>query len=364
MRKWRSAPTALAPDVAAALDGPPAFQPAVLHLLAAAGSAGRGWSDVVAARIGPPGRTTAMAAWALARWGDSRAVPVIERSLRRDPENFRIGSSHYTDEHYWLTQDPGIADVCLPLAAYADELVPAIRWRLRNDPATPTVYQLTQVLSAYEAAALAALPELTALLDTDHAGLACTVLARLGPAAAPAQEGLMRLATSDRRDASFAAWALFRIAGDPKPFLAREEVRTTERFTAATARMLGDLGPLAMRYLPAIEQRLTGQPQSWPTWEGVELGFAHYRITDDPALCLEVLDAALDPLRHNRQLPTSRQALRYIAAHGPAAARFMPLLRNAVEQDERLLYSGGWRGITEDEAAHTLAKQALAAIAL
>jgi len=78
--------------------------------------------------------------------------------------------------------------------------------------------------------------------------------------------------------------------------------------------------------------------------------------------CLNVLDAALDPLRHNRQLPVSRQALRHLARIGPAAAKFTPLLRGALEQDERLLYSGGWRGITEDERAHTLATRALAAV--
>ena len=75
------------------------------------------------------------------------------------------------------------------------------------------------------------------------------------------------------------------------------------------------------------------------------------------------LRRGLDPLRHSRQLPVSRQALRYIATLGPAAARFTPLLHNAVTQDERLIYSGGWRGITEDDEAQSLAKQALAAVA-
>jgi hypothetical protein len=299
----------------------------------------------------------------LARWGDRRAVAIIERSLRRDPEIFAIGSTHYTHEFYWLEQDPGIADVCLPLATYADELVPTIRWRLRNDPAMPTAYQLTQVLSAYGAAAMATLPELTAMLETERAGLACTVLAGLGPPAAAARAKLTRLATSDGGDARAAAWALFRVTGDPEPFLARDDTLDAERSTGPSARMLGDLGSLAMRYVPGLERRLMEQPQFWRTGEGVESGFAHYRITGDPALCLDVLDVALEPLRHSRQLPVSRQALRYLARLGPAAAGFTPLLRRAVEQDERLLGSGGWRGITEDEEAHTLANQALAAVA-
>jgi hypothetical protein len=67
MTKWRSATTALVADLAAALDGPPGIQPAVVHLLAAAGNASRHWSDTVAARIGQSDRTRAMAIWALAR---------------------------------------------------------------------------------------------------------------------------------------------------------------------------------------------------------------------------------------------------------------------------------------------------------
>jgi hypothetical protein len=72
-------------------------------------------------------------------------------------------------------------------------------------------------------------------------------------------------------------------------------------------------------------------------------------------------DAALEPLRHSRQLPVSRQALRYLAFLGPTATQLTELLHRAAEQDERLLYSGGWRGIAEDDEARELATQALAA---
>lgn len=47
---------------------------------------------------------------------------------------------------------------------------------------------------------------------------------------------------------------------------------------------------------------------------------------------------------------------------GPAAARFTPLSQNAVAQDERLLCSGGWRGIAEDDEARKLSQEALTAI--
>ncbi|SNT49879.1 hypothetical protein SAMN05421812_107258 [Asanoa hainanensis] len=363
MLRWRSATAELAPDLAAALDGPPAIHAAVLHLLAATGDAGRPWSDAVATLIDEPGRTGTMAAWALARWGDSRAVPVVARSLRRDPEVFRMGSTHYPEDFYWLDgDDPSAADVCLPMAAHAAELVPAIRWRLRNDGATPTAYHLTQVLSAFEAAALPALPELTRMLGSDHPQLACTVLGGLGPAAADARPALTAVARSDGRGAAAAAWALFRITGDPDPFLAHEGLLDTERHSGQAVRQLGDLGPLAARYAPGIERRLAADPQQHPTWNSVELGFAHYRITGDPTLCLDVLGAALESLRHDRQLPVSRRALQCLSSIGRAAAGFAPLLREAVEQDERFIHSGGWRGIAEDDEARGLATAALSAV--
>jgi len=363
MGKWRSATVALIPDVGAALDGPPAVRAAAVHLIAASGDAGRAWSDRVAELIDQPGRTAALATWVLARCGDRRAVPALQRSLRRDPEVFPMGTTHYRDNSYWLNQDPGIADVCLPMTAYADELVPSIRWRLRKDPGMPTAYQLTQVLAAYGSAAAAAVPELIAVLDTKQPVTACTVLAALGPAAAAARERLTRMAASTGPEAVTAAWTLYRITGEPEPFLTRDDVLDAQRITASAARMLGDLGPLAKRYRSDIERRLTEKPACWSTWDGVELGFAHYRITGDPTLCLTVFDAALDPLWHGRQLPVSRKALRYLAVLGPVAAEFMPLLDRAVSHDERLLYSGGWRGIAEDDEARDLANQALAAVA-
>ena len=267
-----------------------------------------------------------------------------------------------TDAFYWLTQDPGIADVCRPLAAYADRLVPAIRWRLGHDPASPTAYQLTEVLRGYGPAALEAMPQLLALLDTQRRAQASAVLGGLGPAAREARAKLASLARSGGTDGTTAAWALFRITGDPEPFLACTDVLESTHYFWPTARHLGDLGPAGARYLPQVERQLTDRQGYGPAWEGVELGFAHFRITGDPGLCLDVFDAALDPLRHGRQLPVTRQALRHIVALGPSAARFAADLRRAVDQDERLVYSGGWRGIAEDDEARDLAIAALAAI--
>jgi hypothetical protein len=356
--KWRSAAAELAPDIAAVLTEPDLTEHA-LHLLAAAGSAARPYLAEIAAHLRAPGRAGLLANWALVRLGDERAVPLAIASLTGPHDLYAIGGSSYTDRFYWLTQDPGIADVLIPLAAYADRIVPAIRTRLRRDASSPTAHQIGEVVIAYGPSAADAAAEFADMLGTDRHRTACRVLAALGPAAASVHSRLARHAAADGFDGSGAAWALFRVTGDPQPFLDAQEVWGGEYDAAAAARRVADFGPLAIGHLDHIELLLQTRFRSWV---GAELAYAHFRVTGDPTRCVEVFDAALEPLRHKRQLPVTRLLLRYVADLGPAAVRFAPLLRQVIEQDERLECSGGWRAVVEDEEAVRLATAALAAI--
>jgi hypothetical protein len=356
MMKWRSATADLVPAIARTLRDRRDLAEDALHLLAAAGEVSRPYVEDIAANVAEPGRTGRLAAWALARLGDVRAVPTAVRSLSGSPGGYAMGGSHDTDQSYWLDQDPGIADVLTPLSASADRVVPAIRGRLRIDEKAPTAYQLGEVVIAFGARAADAVPEFAAMLGTDRHRTACRVLAALGPAAAAARDQLAR-STGD--DGGAAAWALFRVSGDPEPFLRAPDVWGGTHDIAAAAVRLADFGPLAGRHRDRVEHLLQAERSLWASWEGVELAHAHYRMTGDAALCLEVFDTALDPLRHRRQLPVIRTVLRYLAELGPAAVRFEPLLHLAVNQDERLVYSGGWRGIAEDDEAVELATGAL-----
>jgi hypothetical protein len=355
MMKWRSATDDLLPLIASGLDGFAGVREAALHLLAANGEAAWPWSDAIANLVPEGGRTEALAVWALARLVDPRAVPSVQRSLAGDPGMYPFGATHYTDGFYWLTQDPGIGDVLLPLAPYADSLLPAIRLRLRPEAPTPLAYNLCEALRAFGERAVDALPELQAMLGTELHAPVCGVIAGLGPAAVEASDKLRTVGDST------AAWVLYRVTGDPEPLLEHLGGVDGDEVIGSFSDHLADLGPLAIRYAPQIERALIERPHYWPTWRGVKLANAHFRVTGDPRLCLDVFDAALDPLRHNRQMPVSRQVLRYLTDLGPAADRFTELLTGAVNQDERLVYSGGWRGIAEDDEARALAAAAIAA---
>jgi hypothetical protein len=130
-----------------------------------------------------------------------------------------------------------------------------------------------------------------------------------------------------------------------------------------TARRIADLGPLAARHADHLAQVLRGQSVDWwSSWASVEAAHAHWRLTSEPELCIAVFSVALDPLHHGRQIPVSRQALRYLPALGAAAGPFLPLLNTIVDRDQRLTYSGGWRAIAEDDLARALASTAIQAI--
>jgi len=198
------------------------------------------------------------------------------------------------------------------------------------------------------------------MLGTDRHRTACQVLAALGPAASAARRRLTRHAAAGGFDGSGAAWALYRVTADPQPFLDAQDIWGAPSDIATAARRLADFGP-PRDPVPRdrIESLLQEKRASWSSSEGVELAHAHFRMTGDAALCLDVFDTALEPLRHQRQIPVVRSVLRYLVELGAAAASFAPLLQQVVDQDERLVYSGGWRGIAEDDEAVALATAAL-----
>jgi hypothetical protein len=359
MVKWRSATAELVTAVAGTLHGLPDIVESALHLLAAVGEVSRPYIDEIAAKVAEPGRTGKLAAWALARLGDERAVPMAILSLRGAPDVYAMGGTFYTDAFYWLQQDPGIVDVLTPMSAFADRIMPAIRGRLRLDEKVPTANQLGDVVVAFGPAAVEVVPEFSAMLGTDRHRTACRVLAALGPEASAARDRLAGYAEDGGFAGSGAAWALFRVTGDPQPFLNASDVWGGKYDNAIAARRLADLGPLAIGHRDRIEHLLREKRSSWTSWDGVELAYAHFRVTGDATLCIEVFDVALDPLRRKRQLPVVRTVLRYLTELGRAGIRFEPLLQSVVDQDERLIYSGGWRGIAEDDEVVELATAAL-----
>lgn len=366
MVRSREATSVLLPDIAQLLGHSMAeVRVGAAHLLAATGRSAQPYADLlVEATHDPQDAVAVRAVWALAALGDSRAIPDLIQAIDGTPERFAARSIHYRAElgRFMVTDLPGLVDVLTPMGPHADALLPALRRRLARETATPALHHLTEALASFGPVAAAALPELRALLDTPNAELACNVLGSVGPDAGDAAEDLRRVGTSSQQDAAATAWAYLRIAGDADPFLRAVSFEQGLSGPHQGFRRAADLGPRGLGLADRFATMLNADQRYWPSWPGIEAAHAHWRITGDPALCLDVFDTALDPLRHGRQLPISRQVLRYLPALGSAAAVFRPLLENMVAGSERLIYSGGWRGIAEDDEAVGLARIAISAI--
>ena len=379
MLRSRAATAELVPDIAPLLRHPvPEVRLGAAHLLAAAGAPAQPYADLLAGAVHDPDDAVATRAlWALATLGDARAVPdliaaieAIEAtrasgSVNGTPDRFPARRVHYRSwpVSFMLTDLPGLLDVLIPMRRHAEALMPALRRRLAQDTTSPGVHHLTESLAAFGPASAAAVPELRALLESAHAGMACNVLGTLGPLAADAAEDLHRIGTSPHPDAEAAAWAYLRITGEAAPLLSAlsfEQGLSGAHDTFRRAADLGhrELGP-AGDIAAMIEAMLQAKPEYWRTWPGIQAAWAHWRITGESTLCLRVFDTALDPLRHGRQLPITRQVLRYLPELGTAATQFRPLLESTIASSERLSYSGGWRGIAEDDEAVRLARAAI-----
>jgi hypothetical protein len=239
------------------------------------------------------------------------------------------------------------------MRAHAAGLVDAVRHRLRPERGSPELHTLTEVVAAWGAAA--AVPELIALLGTEHALIACTALAAIGEAGAAAAPALARVVADGGAPGQHAARALFRITGDSGPLLATLLLEEP-RLSTLDAWSLADLGPLASRQADRVADLLSADRTYWTTYLGVEPAYAHWRMTGDPALCRDVFDAALEPLARGLHNPAIRTALRHLSTMDVTSVRrYEPLLRGVVEADERLRDHGGWRGIAEDDETRELA---------
>jgi hypothetical protein len=328
MHYSRLATAGLLPDIAQLLDHPlSATRSGAAHLMAASGQASAPFADRLAAALDDPevGVVT-RAIWALARLGDGRIVAHVAAAVEGDPAWFRISRMHYSAPGFMLTDLPGLADVLTPMRRHADALIPAMRRRLARETDVPALHTLTEVLASYGPPAQAALPELKALLATPHRALACRVLGELGPDAAEAAKDLRPLVAAAARNASAReaatpAWAYFRVTGDADPFLRTVSLDQGISTPHEVFRQIADLGPRASALAAGIAELLNANHGYWDGWTGVEAAHAHWRITGDAALCIEVFDAALEPVRRSD-------------ASSPSAARSCAICRRSARRPD------------------------------
>ncbi|GAA4557339.1 hypothetical protein [Planotetraspora kaengkrachanensis] len=369
---WRSAMPDLLPLLAERLDSPDeTLRAFAAHLIVASGSAGDHADRIVAASADDTRlsrrqdtRISDIAVWGMARTGDERALPELVERIAGKRTGFPLTANHFGGSVYMLDL-PGLQEVLSRLSRWADELLPAVRGRLRPGGPLEMNRALAQTLEAWGPAAAPAVPELAGLLEGEARQWAVRALGAIGePAAevAPALRPLVRFPLSPpgqpvRNAGRFdAAWALWRITGEAGPML-ELSVAALEQNTAVTdaAWRLADLGRTAARHADLLR----GLLKSTGEWERVEAAHALWRVTGDSAEAIPVLAETIRPLAEGRATPVMRQATGYLAEIGSPTGDVVALLETAQSLDVRLNYFGGWRAFTEDEEQRLLIRRAL-----
>ncbi|WP_157597097.1 hypothetical protein [Streptacidiphilus rugosus] len=236
-----------------------------------------------------------------------------------------------------------------PLARWAEELFPGIRRRLVDSAAAESLRPVLVTLAEWGPVADQAVPELVTTLATRNARWACDVLGSIGPAAAPAagilDEFVRGVTQPPRHDGSTltpigvrrwhgaqnAAWAHWRITGEPTVFMAFLDGESSRGLGYADLGRLAQLGPQAIGCAPAVRPLL----RSPGPWTRVQAAYAWWRLTGDPEPAVPVLLAALEPLRSGDADEPCRAAIGYIAEIGAAASAAAPLLEASLSSDRR-----------------------------
>ncbi|WP_328790710.1 hypothetical protein [Streptomyces sp. NBC_00273] len=258
-------------------------------------------------------------ALALAGMGDLRALPAL----------------HSLGKHGGLPTQRPQARILAELPAAG--LVPTMRATLQKGRyrAEATL----EVLAAWGPAAAPAVPEVTRFLDSEYAYDALRVLGRIGPAAAGTANRLVDFATgraprAGRHHARLAAWAHWRVTGDPS--LALDMCGAAVRSGTAShgVPFLADLGPLAAAHADTVR----GLMDSPGAWTRVAAAHAYWRITGDPEPVVPVLLAEVDPAWAGHPAVPVQEAVRRLGEIGAPAAVAAPLLGRILAQEERLGY--------------------------
>ncbi|MEU9854967.1 HEAT repeat domain-containing protein [Streptomyces sp. NPDC047974] len=323
---------------------------AVLAARAAGAPAAAGGLGQLTGRTGRDG-----ALLALARSGDSRAVPLLARALE--------GSGEVRRELLYAVDGLG------PAAA---GLAPLLRRRLAAveldedlyDRAGPLLYALAAVRGGQ------ALPEVLRVLrgapeyrrECVREAVART-LGAFGPVAREAVPELRELLGSGAAAVSTAAArALWAVEGDADavvPVLVRWlRPGSSGADRCAAAQALGAIGPAAAGAARALRPGLTSRD----LWERVRCAAALWRVSGETERTLPVLLAAWEENRHARV-----EIVECLAEMGPAAsAAQLPILTELTRRRRHNAREGasGSHDVHQDEKLLTLCRAALARMEL
>ncbi|WP_405761841.1 hypothetical protein [Streptomyces sp. NBC_00045] len=233
----------------------------------------------------------------------------------------------------------------------AAELLPTMRTVLRQEPPPYHASTFTlELLASWGPAAAPAVPEVVRYLETPYAYDALRVLGRIGPAAAVAADRLADFATGR---AGLAGRHHPRRAAWAHWKVTGDPALALDVCGAAVGSGTGSHGlPFLADLGPLAAQyadTVRGLMDSPGGWTRVAAAHAHWRITGDPEPAVPVLLAAVDPdWTGNPALPT-REAVRRLGEIGAPAAAAAPLLRRILASGERLGHPFESRRILADE---------------
>ncbi|WP_369146511.1 PBS lyase [Streptomyces sp. R44] len=316
--------------------------------LAARLAAGPGAAPSVQGFVGRSGRDGALLA--LARAGDTRAVPLLARALD-EPEVRR--------ELLYAMDGLG------PSAAM---LAPLLRRRLAEvelderlyDRAAPLLYALAAVRGGQ------ALPEVLRVLRGAPANrrdwvreAALRTLAAFGPAAGEAVPDVRELLSAESAAVATAAaralWAAEGDRGDVLPALERWlRPGAPSGDWCAAAQVLGEIGPAAAEAAPALLPGLVARD----LWVRVRSAAALWRVSGESSASLPVLLAAWEENRHARV-----DIAECLAEMGPAASGAQLVILTELTRRRRHNAredGSGSHDIHLDEKLLTLCRAALA----
>ncbi|WP_327709732.1 HEAT repeat domain-containing protein [Streptomyces sp. NBC_00464] len=366
LSQWHSPTDALLPRLVARLDDPHTevrFRAA--ELLACLGPAATAHADEVAALLSDTAARTRhtrqtvgeAALWALARMNDPRCLPGLIELIAGARSGFASASAHYpaTDLHHVTL--PALHEVLGHLPDHAEPLLPSICGRLDTATDDRLLNRLCDVLADWGPVAEAAVPQLTGLLEDDRTWMAgATALAGIGSAGNEARELLLSRSRDAGPHAELAAWAYWRVGGEPGPALEALGHSIEERsFFRPALRKLAGLGPHAAPYA----DRLRALTADTDPWTRVEAAHALWAATGDTETAAPALTTAVTDLAEGAYLPVMLPALDHLAKLGHAARPAAHLLREVPAREQRLRTSGGWRGFVQDEDIRTAVRELL-----
>ncbi|MEV6676185.1 hypothetical protein AB0N09_04860 [Streptomyces erythrochromogenes] len=347
LRYWRDPAPELWETVAAGLDDEREVASAAVEVLAEGGAAAAPCADRLVRHVERSGGITVT--------GD--AGPALQALIGMDDDR---AADWYAAprRHVWLRDHAPLP------ARWAPRLLPGFRTHLALDRRRlDASSRVLHTLALWGPAAAAALPELVALLDTPAARAAAEALGAIGPAAATreAVAGLAALVTAEpgpgrhpwHGGAQTAAWAYWRLTGDPEPALEAIGAAARAGLGQPVLRHLADLGPQAAPYADAVRPLLTCPGE----WSRVGAAEAWWRITGDAAPAVAALLPELAPLAGHATTPLVLRTVRILGAIGGPAAAALPALHEVVSSPRR------YGSVPAGEELHRAARQSLSTIA-